>query len=189
LENFLERSQQPAPPANGLRAEVLGDRSYINIRGNSDDPGFLQQSQKVLGQSLPAQPNTTSFGDHTIYWLGPNEWLICSIFDDANTLTDSLQTKLDGQCVAINDLSGGMVTIRLSGNGIRRLMSKGCTLDFHPDVFVPGTCGQSGLAKASVLIGCTEDGCAFDIIVRRSFADYLAQWMHKAGHSEGIEFL
>jgi sarcosine oxidase subunit gamma len=59
-------------------------------------------------------------------------------------------------------------------------LAKGCTLDFHPRVFRPGTCAQSGLAKANVLIRLGDDPDSFDVVVRRSFADYLLRWLRHA---------
>ncbi len=89
---------------------------------------------------------------------------------------------------AVNDVSGGNVVLRLSGARTRQLFAKGCTLDFHPDVFNVGECAQSGLGKAAVLFGLVDDAPTFDVIVRRSFADYLVKWLRHSGSEYGIEF-
>ena len=68
------------------------------------------------------------------------------------------------------------------------LLAKGCTLDFHPRVFSAGQCAQSGLAKTSVLIAMVDDRPTFDVIVRRSFAEYLALWLQHSGAEFGIQF-
>jgi sarcosine oxidase subunit gamma len=75
----------------------------------------------------------------------------------------------------------------LLGAAARRLLTKGCTLDLHPGVFGPGQCAQTGLAKAGVLIRPLPDNSGYDLIVRRSFADYLWQWLLRAGREYRIE--
>jgi sarcosine oxidase subunit gamma len=52
-----------------------------------------------------------------------------------------------------------------------------------------GACAQSGLAKASMLIGRIDDAePVFEIIVRRSFADYVLRWLNHAAADFGVEF-
>ena len=65
-------------------------------------------------------------------------------------------------------------------------MSKGCTVDLHPRVFGPGRCTQTHLGKAVVLIRQLDDSPSFDIIVRRSFADYLGLWLKDAALEYGV---
>tara|TARA_B110000263_G_C15152436_1_gene438528 strand:+ start:60 stop:683 length:624 start_codon:yes stop_codon:yes gene_type:complete len=188
LEAFLQNAGNVTPASIGVHAAVLRNLSYLIFRGSSNDANLMERVRETLGQSLPDKPNTTSVDEHKIYWLGPDEWMICSASDDADSLGDRLRVATSKLHVAINDVSGGMVTIKLTGDGVRRLLSKGCTLDFHPDEFKAGDCAQSGLAKANVIVGHSKDGLAFDIIVRRSFADYLALWLQRAGKDSGIEF-
>ena len=188
LEDFLRNAENKTSASISVQAEVLRDLSYLNFRGSSDNANLMETVRKTLGQTLPDKPNTTSVGEHTIYWLGPDEWMICSASDDAGSLGDRFRIATGKLHVAINDVSGSMVTIKLTGDGVGRLLSKGCTLDFHPDEFKAGDCAQSGLAKANVIVSRSKDGLAFDIVVRRSFADYLALWLQQAGNDSGIEF-
>ena len=70
----------------------------------------------------------------------------------------------------------------------RDLLAKGCTLDLHPDEFKAGECAQTGLAKANVLIARIAAPEGFELLVRRTFADYLVQWLHHAGREFEIDF-
>jgi heterotetrameric sarcosine oxidase gamma subunit len=47
-----------------------------------------------------------------------------------------------------------------------------------------GRCAQTTFAKASAVISNKSDG-SFDLIVRRSFADYIARWLLDAGQEFG----
>ena len=171
-----------------VTARILKDRGYVNLRGSADDATFTAGVEGVLGQPLPVANNTYSSGEHRVYWLGPDEWLIATDLAGAGDLAEALESALADSHIAINDVSGGNVGIRLSGRHVRELLAKGCTLDFHPREFAVGPCAQSGLAKASVLIGLLDDSPDFEIIVRRSFADYLVKWLDHAGSAYGIEF-
>ena len=80
-------------------------------------------------------------------------------------------------------MTGGQVMVRLSGPRAREVLAKGCTLDLHPRAFKTGECAQTTLAKTSMLIALADDTPAFDIIIRRSFADYAARWLRHSGAS------
>ena len=69
--------------------------------------------------------------------------------------------------------------------GARR-PAKGCPLDLQPDVFRPGDCAQTHLAKANVLLQALDDAPTFHLTVTRSFAKYLWLWLDDAGQEFGI---
>ena len=171
-----------------LSALVVSGLGYINLRGNANDEAFRKAVEAALGQPLPAAANTSSVGAHRVCWLGPDEWLVAASHETVVTTLDTLGPSLGKVTCAVNDLSGGYVTVRLTGTEVRHLLAKGCTLDLHPDVFKPGDCAQSGLGKASVLIDCVDDAPTIEVVVRRSFADYLVNWLQHAGRDHGIEF-
>jgi sarcosine oxidase subunit gamma len=166
----------------------VDDVGHINLRGDPQQAVFRDAVEAVLGQSLPIEPNTISMEPHLICWLGPDEWQIQTTADGVAGLVIELQNALADQHTAVNDLSGGQVAFRVSGSNMRNLLAKACTLDFHREVFAAGSCAQSGLAKANVLIFCADDPDTFEIIVRRSFADYLQRWFEVAGAEYELDF-
>ena len=168
--------------------ELLDDTAHINLRGNPENAGFLGAVESVLGQSLPVKPNTMSAGDHRLYWLGPDEWMLATQQHSAPGLVEQLDNALAGEHAAVNDVSGGTVALRISGERVRDLLAKGCTLDLHPSVFMVGDCAQSGLAKAGVLLGLIDNRPTFELVVRSSFSDYVIRWLRNAGSDNGIEF-
>ena len=173
---------------SALLLEVIKDNGNINLRGNAADKKFLSAVNAAIGCELPLQPNTTMKGGVQALWLGPNEWMLLTDAESISAMSLALDEALQSQHVALNDLSGGQVTLRLTGDSVRELLSKGCPMDLHPSVFGAGACAQTGLAKAGVVIIAHERGFGVDLIVRRSFSDYLMQWLQKAGAEFGIEF-
>ena len=159
------------------------DLGHINLRGDSRDDTFIDAVAKVLGQRLPREPNTVSIADHRVYWLGPNEWQIVVEDGRADELANGLEDAFVDRHVAVNNLSGGQVALHLTGTAVPDLLAPACTLDLHPTVFGVGECAQSGLAKANVLIGYIDATPVYEIIVRRSFSEYLLRWLRQNTHS------
>ena len=69
---------------------------------------------------------------------------------------------------------------------MRELLAKGCPLDLHPRAFDVGQCAQSHLAKAPILIRQLDREPSFEIVVRRSFADYFWLWLEDAAAEYGL---
>ena len=188
LESFLDEAAGPAGEDGALRITVRGDLGHVNLRGAANDPAFVSAVEGVIQQPLPLKANTMSQGEHRVFWLGPDEWLVVAAAPQAAELATALQQATSGMHASVNDLSGGQVALMLEGPGARDLLAKGCPLDLDPQVFGPGDCAQSGLAKANVLLGVLDDAPTFIIVVRRSFADYLCRWFASAGREFGISF-
>ena len=147
---------------------------YVNIRGRIED-GVIGAMGGSLGISLPVKPNTVADnGVIRAYWLGPDEWLLVSVGRDAKDMVETARRSLAGLHGAVTDVSSGYTMLKLSGGGGANVLAKGCGLDLHSRVFGAGQCAQSLIAKCPVLLERPEE---FRIIVRRSYADYLWQWL------------
>lgn len=186
LEQFLRDSADGE--RSSVAVEVLPNLDYINLRGDPADSGFVRAAAKTLRQDLPLEPNTVSNGMSTVYWLGPDEWLIVSSGGERPMLPTLLEGAFGGGHASVNIMTGGQICMRIGGNGATAMFAKGCTLDLHPGVFQVAQCAQTGLAKAGILLSKVDDTPTFDLFVRRSFAEYLALWLQWAGAEYGIRF-
>ena len=161
----------------GLTITEISHSCYLNLRGKFDDTNFLE---------LPTRPGTFSANDlETIFWLGPDEWLIISN-RPANFLQLKLREALRGHS-AVTDVSGGYTKIRLVGPSLPSVLQKASGYDFEAwllDDTNQSRCAQTNFAKATALVALNEDN-SFDVVVRRSFADYIAQWLLDAGRVQG----
>ena len=95
--------------------------------------------------------------------------------DDAFGLEIRLRDRLRGH-YAIGNVSGAYTTINISGTGSINLLCKSCTYDFHPDNFPAGKCVRTLVARVGAMISRYDDG-SFALVARRSFAEYLWQWL------------
>ena len=170
-------------------AVIISERPFLghlNLRGDPADVGFTSAAAAVLGFALPMEPNTVAAkGALLALWLGPDEWLVMTPPTTQTRIFDSLEAAFHGMHVAVTDVTGGQTVITLSGPRARDVLSKGCPLDLHPVVFKPADCALTLVAKANVTIRCVDDSPSFELIVRRSFAEYTALWLHDAALEYG----
>lgn len=163
---------------------------YINLRGNPGDKGFLEAVEKTLEVSLPLKPNTGSVVNKvTILWLGPDEWLLITPSDKETHLYQTLGNSLSQIHASVTDITGGHTLLKLSGQSSTKLIAKGCSIDLHPRVFGSAQCAQTLLAKTPAVIWKPDGTSSYNIIVRRTYADYLAHWIKDAGYEYGLAFL
>jgi sarcosine oxidase subunit gamma len=165
----------------------------VNLRGDAGDAPFLAAVEGVLDMGLPVDPNTIAEGgDVTACWMGPDEWLLVLRPGAQTRCVTDLREALGEHHASAVDTTGGYTLVNVSGPRRRELLAKGCTLDLHPGSFFPGQCAQTNLGKAGVLLiprGDPSDAQSFDVIVRRSFADYLGLWLHHSAREYGLQIV
>ena len=130
----------------------------------------------VHGTPLPTVPNTwVPTSDGWLVWLGPDEWLLTSTGISPEALEEELRTELRPAGGTAVDVSAQRIVLRISGPRARDMLAKGCSIDLHPRVFGPGSSAQTTLGQAGVVLLALDDG--FAVLVRSSFAGYLATWL------------
>lgn len=158
--------------------------AYLNLRGDAEDPQFRSAIARVATVDLPVEPCTWSKADAaSAYWLGPDEWLLAVEDHAASDLERELRGALDGR-FSVADVTGAQVHVELSGPAVGKVLQKSSPYDFHPRNFPPGRCAQTVFAKATALVAAKERG-AFDLFLRRSYADYLKRWIEDAATEYG----
>ena len=180
-ESPLVQIELGEPKGNAPRIEEKAFHGYINLRGKAENTKFLAGVLKVLGCEPPTVANTVvDAGENRIYWLGPDEWLIVTPTGKQGQLQADLLDALDGVFSAVVDNSSGLTMSHISGDLAGELLASDCPLDLHPRAFKPGQCAQTRLARAGMTVSPLSDGNGFEVIVRRSFADYLLLWLQDA---------
>jgi sarcosine oxidase subunit gamma len=170
--------------ASASKAFRLSERPFlelVNVRGDTRDAAFMQAVQSVIGCRPPEDPNTTGQGNgYDMLWLGPDEWLVRSATTHSAARPAPLEAKLremfKGLFAAAVDIGSGYTVLEISGTQVREVLSRGCPLDLHPDVFGVGQCAQSHYFKASLTLLPTAAD-TFELVIRRSFADYFVKIM------------
>ncbi len=169
------------PRGGAPRIEEKPFQGFINLRGRSGNTGFQAATLKVLGCEPPSEPNTVvDSGDYRIYWMGPDEWLIMTPAGQQDELKARLHKALTGVFSSVVDNTSGLTTLHITGNNAAALLATDCPLDLHAREFKAGQCAQTRLAKAGMTLSPLADEAGFEVIIRRSFADYLLLWLQDA---------
>jgi len=166
-----------------LRVAVRGECSYLHLRVCADDMQALAACERALGAALPMRPNTiTPCPGGILAWLGPGEWFVDVDLAHADRVTTSLNEASASQLIALADLSDGRCGFEIGGKHAVDVLRKGCAQDLHPRRFAPGQCARTALAKANVLLWSVriDPDPLFQLVVDRSYADYLWRWVGDA---------
>jgi sarcosine oxidase subunit gamma len=152
--------------------------TMVDLRVGPFGSGAVAAAE-LLGVELPTDESTyAKSGDTTVIWLGPDEWLVTGTALAGRELEARLREAVAPHGGAAVDVSGQRTTLRLRGSASREVLGKGCALDLHPRAFGEGTAAQTMLGQAGViLLAVDANGDDYRILVRSSFARYLADWL------------
>jgi len=162
---------------------------YLTLRGNSEDVSFQEGVEQALGMPLPTEPMRLHQNQHkasSIQWLSPDEWLIVVQGGTEYETEMALRAELTGHFAVVN-ISGGQTLLTLSGSAALEVLHKSTVYDVHPRNFPVGKAVATTFAKATAIIRRpTED--IWELIVRRSFADYCYRWLIDASQEFGVDY-
>ena len=129
--------------------------TMVELRVDPSGPGATAAAG-LLGVELPTAPSTyAKSADTTVIWLGPDEWLVTG-----------------------TSLAGSQLEARLRGPHCRDVLGKGTPIDLHPNVFGGAAAAQTALGRTGVILLAVDgSGTDYRILVRSSFARYLADWL------------
>jgi sarcosine oxidase subunit gamma len=98
---------------------------------------------------------------------------------DATSWLERIDGAFRGSAFRATDVSQALTRIQISGVEVRDLLAKGCSLDLHPPLFPAGRAARTRLAGMPVIVCCTGTS-AFELIVARSYTEYLLSWLADA---------
>jgi sarcosine oxidase subunit gamma len=180
--DFLAQASVP----DAVQITEVPFKAQVTLRVDPESAA-AERVGKALGTILPAQAGEVAeSGNLLILWLGPDEWLLVGQEGSAEAIQDTLTEALAGEHAAVVDVSAHRTILDVTGPMARELLNKGCALDLHPRSFGAGNCVQTMLARAGVILVCRcAEAPSYWVIVRSSFADYLADWLADAASEYG----
>jgi sarcosine oxidase, subunit gamma len=137
------------------------------------------EARTRLGVDLPTIANTWLPADAgRAVWLGPDEWLLSSTTETPEEFEARVRAAVLPLGGSATDVSAQRIGLRLTGARVRDVLAKGCSIDLHPRVFGRGSSAQTMLGQAGVvLLALSDAGDDYVVLVRSSFAGYLADWL------------
>lgn len=157
---------------------------HLLIRGNAEDSQFAKAFDQVLGLALPGRLSSTESESLTLCWLAPDEWLLLCPGAEAFAIEQKLRQALSGH-VSIVNVSGGQTLLCLQGDKIGELLMKSTSYDIHDRNFAVGKVVTTVFAKSQAIIRRTGEN-HWQLVIRRSFADYIWLWLQDAAAEYGL---
>ncbi|WP_232429022.1 sarcosine oxidase subunit gamma [Aromatoleum toluclasticum] len=160
---------------------------HLVLRGRAEDEAFRAGVERVLGLALPLALGPVARDEArgvSLQWMSPDEWLIvvpAGLEFDAEA---ALRRELTGHYAVMNT-SGGQTVLELTGPKVRELLMKCTPYDVHPRAFPVGKGVSSVFAKSSAVIRRVDEE-RWELVIRRSFADYLYRWILDAAEEFGV---
>ena len=170
-------------PGITLREKKL--RGQLTLRGDPHAPAFAKGVQDLLGMDLPVALTLVANGETSLQWMGPDEWLLIVPKGEEFATEQRLREALAGQHIQIVNVSGGQTLVELSGEKVRELLMKSTPYDVHPSNFPEGKAVGTHFAKSQLIIRHTAED-VWELVVRRSFADYIWLWLQDASAEYGL---
>ncbi|WP_192035159.1 sarcosine oxidase subunit gamma family protein [Halomonas sp. YLGW01] len=182
-----------APQAKGDSQVILRERPFLGhlmLRGGAI---VLDEAlREVVGLSLPGEPlglvqslSGGPVGECSLQWLSPDEWLLIVPGGEEFDVERRLREALGDAHISIVNVSGGQTLLELEGDKAREVLKKSVAYDVYPRHFPVGKGVTTVFAKASVILRRPSD-TRWELVVRRSFADYIYRWLLDAGEEYGI---
>ncbi|MCR8923508.1 sarcosine oxidase subunit gamma family protein [Dasania sp. GY-MA-18] len=169
----------------GVCLQELKLLGHLVLRGDPNNQSFVAGVTKVLGVALPAALKTEVIGELSVHWVSPDEWLLIMPAKQAFQLERELRAELTGHYAIVN-VSGGQTVLRLTGPDVDKVLCKSTPYDVHERNFPVGKVVTSVFAKSQAVISRSGEE-AWDLVVRRSFADYLWLWLQDASAEYGLQ--
>jgi sarcosine oxidase, subunit gamma len=156
--------RSPAAHLADLMA-VTGSPDSVRLR---EMPFRVQyEIQRPDGDGWPEPGRASGDGPRQLLWLGPDWYLL---------VDDEPVSEVDLPAGSV-DVSAQRTILELAGPLAPAVLAHGCALDLHPRAFAPGSCAQTMLAKAQVVLHQIGSEPTYRIFVRASLADYLVHWL------------
>ena len=141
--------------------------------------------QLALPDVLASSSTQTEEGAYCVRWMAPDEWLLSCPLSQAFAIEQNLRASLEQSSVAFVNVSGGFTTLILRGVHAIDVLHKSTAYDVHPVNFFADKVVNTVFAKAQVTLRCI-DADHYELIIRRSFADYVWHWIQIAAAEYGL---
>lgn len=153
---------------------------HLIIRSSMDNKSVSDALKSITGLSLPSEPLVSTENENTILnWISPDEFLLLVPEKTEFEIETQLRAAISGHFAIIN-VSGGQTVLELSGERAETILKKSSSYDIHPNNLPQGKVVTTIFAKSQLLLRRTGAD-SFQLIIRRSFSDYLWQWIIDAG--------
>jgi len=181
----LDTLAKQGPQQGGIYLRENKLQGHLTLRCNAANTEQLAAVERVLGVALPLQPLTSvENGGYSIRWMSPDEWLIIVPGLETFAVETKFRDEMGGHYSLVNS-SGGSTILEVSGTNVLEVLKKCTPIDLHSSQFPIGKVVSTLFAKSNAIIRRTGEQ-SFELVIRRSFADYIWLWLQDACSEYGL---
>jgi methylglutamate dehydrogenase subunit D len=158
----------------GLTVAERRGLALIELAAFSRSNAAREALSGALGVALPQAGASAETAGIAALSIGPGRWLIAA----AEAALAGLRNLSDDQA-AVTYLTGGRAILTVAGPRAAPTLMKGTAVDLAPAVFPAGSVAATALAHMPAIIWRRATG--YDVIIPRSYAVSLLEWMLGAG--------
>lgn len=171
-------------PRHQTELRTVSGRDWLQFGGWQDNwDAAIAKVEEAIGCAVPALVNAGAESEGLrVMRVGPRRVRICAPRDDHRL--DSMRRLTDASIGVVTELGHSRALLRLSGAGVRHLMSVLMPIDFSVPAFAQHAIAQSHVHHVPVLAMSVldDDGAeAFDLYVPRTFAKSIEEWIAAHG--------
>jgi len=181
LKTVAEKGAQDA----GVILQELALLDHLVLRGNAENESFAAGVESTLGMALPANLQSAKHEGRVIRWISPDEWLVTTAGGTGFELEQQLREAIGDTHFAIVNVSGGQTVITVEGADAEEMLKKCTPYDIHISHMPIGKVVTSLFGKSQAVIRRTSEQ-GFELVIRRSFADYCWLWLQDASGEFGF---
>ena len=133
--------------------------------------------ERLTGIVLPPGPQENVDNKISAYWLAPNDWLLVNPASDIDSINTALQDSSNEVTYVVTDLTDAYSIIDISGEDAVARLAEGCSVDLDDKAFPSGRYALTRLQHLSVIIHRLDDTPRFRVLVDRSVARFLRDWL------------
>ena len=175
LKTVAEKGPQDA----SITLQELALLDHLVIRGNVENAAFTAGVKSALGMALPTNLQSAEDAGRVIRWISPDEWLLTTAGGTGFELEQQLREAIGDTHFAIVNVSGGQTVMTVEGADAEEMLKKCTPYDIHISHMPVGKVVTSLFGKAQAVIRRTGEQ-SFELVIRRSFADYCWLWLQDA---------
>ena len=174
----------------GLIVREVSGELKINIQSRVEAQELFRNFEGINPNSLAKPCSFFEYDMGRIFLLGPSEWLI-STRNDMDKVKALFDKKYVGyfSCVNVTD---SYTELKISGNLLDHILKQSLTYDYFALNLMEETesfrCVQTNFARVPVLFWKSSK-LSVNLLVRRSYADYLIEWLSILNSEEKLVVL
>ena len=159
-------------------AEMPAGQLIIRVSGKNIKT-VAKAIKSVTKLTMPRTLKSSSNAIFSLFWIAPDEFLLLVPEKTEADIEAKLRDAIEGHFAIVN-VTGGQTLLYLSGERAETILKKSIVYDVHVSNFPIGKVVTTKFAKSQVIVSRVASN-SFQLIVRRSFSDYIWQWIVDAG--------